>query len=1168
MKILELQLLAFGPFTNLCLDLSAGAQGLHVLFGPNEAGKSSALRALKALLYGIPHITSDSFQHDNQKLRIGGRLCHSDGTELRLIRRKGQKNTLLGFDERPLPDAALSQLLAGVSQELFSSMFGIDHFALRRGGEEILQGGGEVGQSLYSAALGGISLRQIQQDLENEARQLFLPAGQNPRINKSLAELRTVRRTIAEQSLAGGEWEEHRRAIEAAQAEHQTCLQELARLSKEQHRLGRLQVAIPKLAKRRVLLTELQALGDVVLLPSEFAEQRQATMHRLEQATEAAQDSRRVLEQLVAERQALLVPEALLEHGETIVALHERLGSHRKAAEDRANLQVQRRQLESEAQSLMARLPPTLALEQVKERRLQVAHRVRVQELARQYQAHVERLDRSTKDVQKYAEALTRTAETLNALHASGDPSELRRATSRARQQGNLVEAREQAHATLKEAEERAQIELMQLGLWSGTLEEVERLALPSRETVDQFESTFRTLDTDARHLKESIQKTQTEVAEFDRQLDELRLAGAVPVEEDLARARERRDQLWRCLRHAWLDGDESGKNTGADGTGRDLVEAYQDSVDHADEMADRLRREAERVTRQATWLAQREKTAKTLDQLSMTRDALDAELRQHRAQWHHLWQSAGLTPLSPREMRAWLDRHGKLVQGAARVREDRRQLQRLDERIDGHGTALRQALEHLEVQQTAVDERLNALLGRSEALLEAIDDTARQRQELQKHSATIERELEDARREQREAADLLDRWQSDWTVAVAGLGLDGKALPVEANAILEVLDELLKALEKADGLAHRIEAIDRDAMAFAQDVGHLAALIAPDLVEAPADQAAIQLHARFGRAQADAARRAELDRQVKTREAVLREAQSTIERMSERLQSLSRQAGCSRPDELPSAEFRSAQREQLQKDIDSLEEQLVEQGAGATLAQLIEEAEAVDADALPAQLIEIAQRLAALETTRSRLDQTIGREETILTQMDGGARAAEAAEQAEAILTEIRSGVDRYVRLRLASTLLRREIERYRINHQGPLLSRASELFTQLTLESFARLETDYNDKDQPVLIGVRDDGRQVGVEGMSDGTRDQLYLALRLATLEQYLANHEPLPFVVDDILIQFDDQRAEAALQVLAALSAKTQVLFFTHHWRLVELAKSIQGHDVVRIQQFRA
>jgi uncharacterized protein YhaN len=1167
MKILELQLLAFGPFTNLCLDLSAGDHGLHVLFGPNEAGKSSALRALKALMYGIPHITSDNFQHDNQKLRLGGRLCHSDGTELSFIRRKGQKNTLLGRDERPLPDAALSAFFAGVSAELFSSMFGIDHAALRRGGEEILQGGGEVGQSLFSAALGGVNLRQVQQDLDNEARQLFLPAGQNPRINKSLAELRVVRRTIAEQSLPGSEWTEHKRVLEEAMAEQRTVLQDLARLSKEQHRLARLQVAIPRVAKRKELFHELQELRDVVLLPPEFAEQRLEATRRLAQAKEAETDSRLALEQLSTEQQALVVPEILLEHGETIMALHERLGSHRKAAQDRAHLEVERRQLEADAQSLMAKLPPTLTLEQVKQRRLQAAHRARVQELARQYQARVERLDRAAKDVQKYDAQLNKTVETLNALAVLRDPSDLRRVVSQGRQQGNLEEAREQLWATFQSEEERAQIELNQLGLWSGTLDELEHLPLPAKETVDQFESAFRSLEADAHHLTEAIQKAQAELVEFDRQLDELRLAGAVPSEEDLARAREQRDRLWSHVRHAWLDGEGMLQGTDADGTGRDIAEAYRHSVDHADEVADRLRREAERVTRQATWLAQRTKSAKAVGQLTVARDTLDAELRQHREQWHRLWQPAGITPLSAREMRSWLNRHEKLLERAERVREVRRQIKRLDERMRAQGIALHQALERLGAPSAVADETLNTLLARSEAFLEAIDNAARQQQDLQKHCTSMERELEGARREQREAADLLDRWQTDWTVAVAGLGLDGKALPVEASAILEVLDELLKSLDYAAGLAHRIEAIDRDAAIFGQDVRHLTAQVAPDLIGAEADQAAVQLHTRFGRAQADAARRAELDKQIKAQETALREAQAAIVRMSDRVHTLCRQAGCSHPDELPTAETRSAQRQQLQKAIDTLEEQLLEQGAGATLTQLIQEAEAVDADALPAQLAEIAQQLEVLETKRSQRDQAIGREQTILAQMDGGARAAEAAESTQAILAAIRGGVDRYVRLRLASMLLRREVERYRINHQGPLLSRASTLFSQLTLGSFARLETDYNDKDQPVLVGVRAEGVQVGVEGMSDGTRDQLYLALRLATLEQYLANHEPLPFIVDDILIQFDDQRAEAALQVLAELSAKTQVLFFTHHWRLVELAKKLPGHDVVKIQQFR-
>jgi len=47
--------------------------------------------------------------------------------------------------------------------------------------------------------------------------------------------------------------------------------------------------------------------------------------------------------------------------------------------------------------------------------------------------------------------------------------------------------------------------------------------------------------------------------------------------------------------------------------------------------------------------------------------------------------------------------------------------------------------------------------------------------------------------------------------------------------------------------------------------------------------------------------------------------------------------------------------------------------------------------------------------------------------------------------------------------------------------------------------------------------------------------------------------LPLVLDDILINFDDLRAKATFEVLGKLSQKTQVLFFTHHTRLVEIAK---------------
>ena len=120
--------------------------------------------------------------------------------------------------------------------------------------------------------------------------------------------------------------------------------------------------------------------------------------------------------------------------------------------------------------------------------------------------------------------------------------------------------------------------------------------------------------------------------------------------------------------------------------------------------------------------------------------------------------------------------------------------------------------------------------------------------------------------------------------------------------------------------------------------------------------------------------------------------------------------------------------------------------------------------------------------------------------------------------------------------------------------MQRASELFSELTLGSFEGLRADYDDKGNAVLVGVRPDSqRTVGVAGMSEGTCDQLYLALRLSLLESYVARREPIPFIVDDILIMFDDDRAVAALKALVRLAEHTQVIFFTHHEHVVRLAR---------------
>ena len=59
---------------------------------------------------------------------------------------------------------------------------------------------------------------------------------------------------------------------------------------------------------------------------------------------------------------------------------------------------------------------------------------------------------------------------------------------------------------------------------------------------------------------------------------------------------------------------------------------------------------------------------------------------------------------------------------------------------------------------------------------------------------------------------------------------------------------------------------------------------------------------------------------------------------------------------------------------------------------------------------------------------------------------------------------------------------------------------------------------------------------------------------SIEDYLARAQALPFVADDLFINFDDDRAAAGFRLLGQLAEKTQVLFFTHHQHLVDIAKA--------------
>jgi uncharacterized protein YhaN len=233
----------------------------------------------------------------------------------------------------------------------------------------------------------------------------------------------------------------------------------------------------------------------------------------------------------------------------------------------------------------------------------------------------------------------------------------------------------------------------------------------------------------------------------------------------------------------------------------------------------------------------------------------------------------------------------------------------------------------------------------------------------------------------------------------------------------------------------------------------------------------------------------------------------------------------------------------------------LREQAGGMPLDEFLAELRTIDRETLAADAARLDAEIEGLNRElRDVLGEQIGAEKKTLAAMDSSGRAAEAAENARDIVLRLSGEAERFTRLRLAQAVLKAGIDRYRERHQGPILGRASTIFARLTCGAFSGLRQDFDDEGRPVLMGLRAaNGAAVPIEGMSDGTADQIYLAVRLAWLDEFLQHHAPVPFIVDDILMRFDDERSVETLKALGDLSVRNQVLFFTHHRHLADLAK---------------
>lgn len=1160
MRLRRLHLQAFGPFTDRWIDFGPG---LTLLAGPNEAGKSSMLRALTALRFGIEHRSTDNFVHEHARMALGAVVLDREGRELQLLRRKGREPTLsvVAPDGGSLPASAdlELQLTGGLKRADHDLMFALDHQRLRVGGEQLLAGQGEIGAALFEASAGVHSLRTVLDRLDQQARSRLVPRGSTGSVNIALRRHREQHEALRAAQLRPAEWAALRQRADETQAALERARENRAAADLALRDLRERIAVAPLLRTLDDTRAELAALSLLPPPDEDLPRQRialQTREHEL-QTAHAAQQALRVrldeqLQALPAGTPRWLEQAAGIDR---LVAAADGLEAARlQCRELEQQGQALDRQLEAAAQAL----EPGAGVQALLARRPDAAWQARMEAATAQLQEQARALAQHLDDLAAERGAETSPSDLTEPPAALATQVQaLQQRCDRLAPEVALLAGREALERQRAERHEMLQRTALQLGgaaMASRALTACPRLEADIDQALREREAAATRLAALAQRIDQIDEARRGRAAER----AQLLAAGAVPTDDDIAEARRVRDALWRRL---------------ADGPAAPSTEdraLFAQLLDHADRLADGRSRDGERAAR----LQALQRSLAELDEdravLDMQRQALQRDLERQNRIWDETLAEAGLPRLAPQALREWQQHQARHLEAAQALQSVDEALQALDRRVQAAAAELREALGPMPAG-VALDDAA-ALLGQARARLQALRErqTALEAQR-SAHQAAQQR-LERLARQtaQRRAAE-----RQAHAALQALLDEDGRGvlLPEDALQALALANARRQAGERLRMLAEQRE-LQRQRLAQARlvetDLQERAAVLAAALAEpAPAGEALRgwidRLAARLGEARAVEGERARLQQQRQQADERLAADSAALAAVQAQLGRLCERAGVASPELLPQREAQWQQQREAVLRLARTGAMLAEAsrddeaGLRARLACASPADESGAAD--PAQaVLRLERRLAeadeALEQARAA-DELARR---ALDAIDGDDRAVQAREGLEQAAATVRAELPHWMRARLAHALLAQSMQRFRERSQGPMLGAASTLFAAMTGGEFERLETEAGDDDAPaVLQARRRGGRAIGVEAMSEGTRDQLHLALRLAALAQQRARGLLLPMVLDDVLMTSDDGRALRVLQALAEACEGDggQIIVFTHHLHLLEPARRTLG-----------
>lgn len=1142
---------AFGRFSNASLDFTDGEGKLHIIFGPNESGKSTSLRAITSWLFGIDSRSSDNYVHPYSDLRVGGKLVSSNFGTLECVRRKGTKNTLKSIDESAdIDEKKLTRMLGGMDQETFLRGFGLDRQRLIEGGRDIMCGGGDLGRILFSAGVGMGSLNEIVTAIDKEKRTLFLPTGQVPELNKTLSELKKLRSELNAQTLTAAELQRREKQLVEAKQYATELGKRRSELEKDLSHAQALLKAMPLVVQRSQLIKQLETLKNVPILDDNFRQRRRTA----ETDRQIAEGQLVLLDEQAANLQASLEKlnrnERILQFADRIKQCADATAVFEAARQKLPKLRLQSEALRASLEELLGKLGKpastdvkTLSpsdslsarIERLTKNHVRLEQAIEVNNQAREH-VHGQLVNLSTDEDHISVKEPTTLAAVLKAY---SNPQ-------------RLVDDRAKAQAEVEKVAEKLRQSFARLAGFEGTIEQAQQLTLPVAAVITSSGDQYEAAQAAVQREQEKVEHVESQLQQIEDRIEHLARESNVSTEEELINKREARDHLLKSTVEIL---SEDKPNIAS---ARVCLQKLAGEIQQIDVMVDRMRAAAEIVARREQANLDRAKTTKQLvaanKSLSQAVDRFEAA----KGAWNSIWNACMTEPGDPQSMQQWVVYYEKFADTVQHYKAALAHANQLDSQYHDAIRAIQDALEEIEEQSDSyqkVATNLLVLQARAQQILDSRLTALAQHAEKQKDQKRFQAELTRLETENEKLSTAWQQWRTDWNKVIDDFTEEADVSPDRLRQILATIEAAVDKQRQLSECESQIKEIEESEQRLQETLKLLV-----DEIEISVDTEE-PLSNIMGRVESLLDDAVHVEKQFQSLEKQLSACRTEKKSYAQKasscssvLEVLCREVGCNKSDQLPVLEQQATEKREAQLELTQLDKSLLLLSGGPALEPYAKLAMESDAAELNRTIESCELQLQESQERWEAAQQNVGSLQRSYDEMDGSGRAAEINQQIQALEATAARLSKRYSLLAIQQAVLNRAIEAYREQNQGPILLRATEFFEKITCQRYRGLKPYLDDKNQRILLGVRfEEGRETEVRAnlMSEGTADALFLSLRLAGLESHIKEHGPVPLVMDDVLVQFDDQRCAAALNVLCEISQLTQVIFFTHHQHLIEL-----------------